>query len=51
MTIAIGADQKCSASGCRTMTVDPKTHRIYLCNRGTGNNGFKVLVFGIDDGK
>lgn len=33
--------------GARTMTVDTKTHKIYLANNGTG--GFKVLVYGIDD--
>jgi len=33
----------------RTMTVDPKTHRIYLSSPGTGANGFKVLVYGIDE--
>jgi DNA-binding beta-propeller fold protein YncE len=33
----------------RTMTVDPKTHRIYLPSPGTGADGFKVIVFGIDE--
>jgi hypothetical protein len=35
--------------GARTMTIDPKTHRIYLANgqRGTTNT-FKVLVFGME---
>ncbi len=35
-------------SGARTMTLDPKTHRIYLAvgQRGTPNS-FKVMVFGM----
>jgi DNA-binding beta-propeller fold protein YncE len=33
--------------GARTMTVDTKTHKIYLANTAAGN--FKVMVFGIDD--
>ena len=33
--------------GARTMTIDPKTHKIYLSSTGTG--GFKVLVYGIDE--
>ncbi|HVT79484.1 MAG TPA: YncE family protein [Phycisphaerae bacterium] len=37
--------------GARTMTVDTKTHRIYLANATprTDPNAFKVLVFGIDE--
>lgn len=35
-------------AGARTMTVDTKTHRIYLCNAPRGG-AFKVLVYGIDD--
>jgi DNA-binding beta-propeller fold protein YncE len=39
--------------GARTMTVDPKTHRIYLANAKsrTDANSFKVLVYGLEDGK
>ncbi len=39
--------------GARTMTVDTKTHRIYLSNAKsrTDANSFKVLVYGLDDGK
>jgi len=33
----------------RTMTVDTKTHRIYLPSPGTGADGFKVLVYGMDE--
>jgi DNA-binding beta-propeller fold protein YncE len=35
--------------GARTMTIDPKTHRIYLASgqRGTTNT-FKILVFGTE---
>src|SRR5439155_11472198 len=33
----------------KTMTVDTKTHRIYLSSPGTGADGFKVLVYGIDE--
>jgi len=33
--------------GARTMTVDTKTHKIYLANGGAG--GFKVMVFGIEE--
>src|SRR5262249_27358094 len=35
--------------GARTMTIDPKTHRIYLASgqRGTTNT-FKVLVYGME---
>jgi DNA-binding beta-propeller fold protein YncE len=38
--------------GARTMTVDPKTHRIYLSNAKsrTDRDSFKVLVYGTDDG-
>ncbi len=37
--------------GARTMTVDTKTHRIYLANATPRNdaNAFKVLVYGIDE--
>jgi DNA-binding beta-propeller fold protein YncE len=37
--------------GARTMTVDLKTHRIYLANSAsrTDPNAFKVLVYGIDE--
>ncbi len=37
-----------TANGARTMTLDPKTHKIYLAvgQRGTPNS-FKVLVFGM----
>lgn len=36
--------------GARTMTVDAKTHRIYLSNAKsrTDTNSFKVLVYGMD---
>jgi DNA-binding beta-propeller fold protein YncE len=39
--------------GARTMTVDAKTHRIYLANAKsrTDANSFKVLVYGLDQGK
>src|SRR3954462_2292758 len=39
--------------GARTMTVDTKTHRIYLANAPSRNdpNSFKVRVFGMDDAK
>jgi DNA-binding beta-propeller fold protein YncE len=39
--------------GARTMTVDTKTHRIYLANAKsrTDANSFKVLVYGLEDGK
>jgi YVTN family beta-propeller protein len=39
--------------GARTMTVDTKTHRIYLSNAKsrTDANSFKVLVYGMDEGK
>jgi len=37
--------------GARTMTVDTKTHKIYLANAAsrTDPNAFKVLVYGIDE--
>jgi hypothetical protein len=31
--------------GSRTMTLDPKTHRIYLATGAGGN--FRVLVYGM----
>jgi YVTN family beta-propeller protein len=39
--------------GARTMTVDTKTHKIYLSNAKsrTDANSFKVLIYGMDDGK
>ena len=39
--------------GARTMTVDTKTHRIYLSNAKsrTDANSFKVLVYGMEEGK
>jgi len=39
--------------GARTMTVDTKTHRIYLPNAKsrTDANSFKVLVYGLEEGK
>ena len=39
--------------GARTMTVDTKTHRIYLSNAKSRNdaNSFKVLEYGLDEGK
>jgi len=37
--------------GARTMTVDTKTHKIYLANAAsrTDPNAFKVLVYGFDE--
>lgn len=39
--------------GARTMTVDTKTHRIYLANAKsrTDANSFKVLVYALEEGK
>ena len=39
--------------GARTMTVDSKTHRIYLPNAKSRNdaNSFKVLVYGMEEGR
>lgn len=39
--------------GARTMTVDTKTHRIYLSNAKsrTDKDSFKVLVYGMEEGK
>jgi len=39
--------------GARTMTVDTRTHRIYLSNAKSRNdaNSFKVLVYGLEEGK
>lgn len=39
--------------GARTMTVDPKTHRIYLSNAKsrTDRDSFKVLVYAMEEGK
>jgi hypothetical protein len=35
-----------TARGARTMTLDPKTHRIYLAAKDASPNSFRVLVYG-----
>jgi YVTN family beta-propeller protein len=36
--------------GARTMALDPATHKIYLAT-ATGTDGFRVLVYGLDERK
>ena len=47
---AVDTSTNQATSAARTMTLDPKTHKIYLANApgGRGNtNSFKVLVYGM----